>query len=154
MLQGNKPVGRSSCVVGIGLVLAGFLAMAGAASAQDRESPAALAGGVESTASMTVVRDAETGQLRAPTAAELQTLNQGAARARSLSRMAPATPLQKFHSGGARGARLTDEFLSAALAVRQADGGLDRQCFDSHDHASDAARAPAQANSTVRSVKE
>lgn len=153
MHQGNKSFGLSSRVVGIGLALAGVLALGAEASAHEQTPPAAPGARVESTSSMTVVRDAETGRLRAATAAEQQELAQSQGRARSLLRMAAPQPLQKFHSGGARGVRLTDEFMSAAVVVRQPDGSLAHQCFDSHDHADTVARSPNSV-AAVHAVKE
>jgi hypothetical protein len=78
---------------------------------------------------MTVVRDAETGKLRAPNGQELQTMKL-AAEARMMMRAAPAAAMEKFHVTGAHGARLTDEFMSSAVVVRNAKGGLDMQCLE------------------------
>lgn len=91
---------------------------------------------------MIVVRDAETGQLRAPTAAEIDALQLKAARNTNLRAALVATPLQKFHRSGARGLRLTDEFMSQAVAVRRADGTLDQNCVHTKDAAEAALRAP------------
>lgn len=79
---------------------------------------------------LTVVRDAATGQLRAPTADEQAALQSGA-QARSL-RVAPAVPLQKFHASGAQGVRLTRDFMSTSVAVRGSDGKLATQCTEAH----------------------
>jgi hypothetical protein len=68
----------------------------------------------------TVTRDADSGKLRAATSEELQTL--AAKKAKNAMRVAAPTTLSKTHSSGARGARLTDEFLTSSVAVRQADG--------------------------------
>jgi hypothetical protein len=105
------------------------------AAAQEAQQPAATA----SSDAMTVVRDAETGKLRHATAAEAQAL-QKPAKLRSL-RIAAAPNLQKFHPSGAQGARLTDEFISAAVAVRKPDGGVEMQCFESHESADEAMKA-------------
>lgn len=121
---------RLLCAAGISLAFAGFAVQP--ASAQ--QTPAAA--NVESTDAMTVVRDADTGKLRAPTADEHAAL-QGANSARR-ARVAPMATQQKVHASGARGARLTDEFVSSAVAVRQPDGGVAMQCFDSHDAADTA----------------
>jgi hypothetical protein len=55
-------------------------------------------------------------------------------------RAAPQPVLQKYHSSGAQGARLTDEFMSASTAVRKPDGKLEMQCLEAHG--SDAKAAP------------
>jgi hypothetical protein len=94
------------------------------------------------TDSMTVVRDADTGKLRAPTAAEVEALQLKAARTTNL-RTGPATTLQKFHASGARGVRLTDEFMSYAVAVRHADGSIHENCLHTQEAADAALRAPA-----------
>lgn len=77
---------------------------------------------------MTVVRDAETGKLRAPTAAEMVALSQATAGRRV--RAAAGVPLTKYHSSGAKGMRLTEEMLSTSVAVRNDDGSLDKQCLE------------------------
>lgn len=100
--------------VALGLTLLGGLPLAASAQA--------------SANGMTVVRDAATGQLRAPTAEEQQTLQE--AGARTQMRAAPAPTLQKYHSNGAHGARLTDEFMTTAVVTRAADGRLQMQCLE------------------------
>lgn len=102
-------------------------------------------GAPASTDQMTVVRDAETGQLRAPTTAEIDALQLKAGRNTSLRAGPAATALQKFHRSGARGLRLTDEFMSQSVAVRRADGTLDQNCVHSKDAADAALRAPVTA---------
>ena len=120
------------CAAGITLALLGLAIQSAAA----QEVPA------QSADSMTVVRDAETGKLRAPTAAEQAALqSQAQARASgnaSAMRAAPKATQQKFHASGARGARLTDEFVNSAVAVKKPDGSVEMQCFDSHDAAKSA----------------
>jgi hypothetical protein len=115
------------------LALLGATALPLTAAAQ--EAPAAD--------SLTVVRDAETGQLRAPTAAELTAMH--AAKAQKMARglvaraAAPATPLTKYHRSGAVGVRVTDEMVSSSVVmVRQPDGTLAEQCFDDKDTAHNA----------------
>ncbi|WP_137172145.1 post-PEP-CTERM-1 domain-containing protein [Massilia sp. HP4] len=88
--------------------------------------------------SLTVVRDRETGELRNATAAEQAALKaQAASRSRS-ARVAPQQVLPKTHASGARGVRLTDDFISSSVAVRKADGSIEKQCFESHGGASGA----------------
>lgn len=121
---------RLQCAAGLTLALLGLVSQAAVA----QETPAAA--NVESTDAMTVVRDATSGKLRAPTAEEHAAIKStGAVRAMRVS--AKATQ-QKVHASGARGARLTDEFLSSEVAVRQPDGTLAMQCFDDHGAADQA----------------
>lgn len=124
--------GRLLCAAGITLALLGLAIQSAAA----QEAP------VRSGDSMTVVRDAETGKLRAPTAAEEAALqSQAQAKASgnaSAMRAAPKATQQKFHASGARGARLTDEFVNSAVAVRKPDGSVEMQCSDSHGAAKSA----------------
>jgi len=117
---------RMLCAAGITLALLGL-----ATSASAQEAP------VQSTDSVTVSRDADTGKLRASTPEEVNALKAaGAARA---MRVSPKATQQKIHGpSGARGARLTDEFMNQSVAVRQPDGSIAEQCFDSHDAANNA----------------
>jgi hypothetical protein len=58
------------------------------------------------------------------------------------ARVAPQqAPLEKFHARGARGVRLTDEAISSSVAVRNADGSIGMQCFESHGAATSAVAA-------------
>jgi hypothetical protein len=93
---------------------------------------------------MTVVRDAHTGKLRAPTAAELQELknNNGNAYGRTIAARADAAPTQqKYHSTGAQGLRLNDGFMSSSVVTRTADGKLEMQCLEP-GHSGMAPHAP------------
>jgi len=76
----------------------------------------------QSAESLIAVKDAETGKLRSATPAEAAALT--AKRASATARVAPKPTMQKFHSSGARGARLTDEFMTSSVAVVNADGSL------------------------------
>jgi hypothetical protein len=104
---------------------------------------------------MAVVRDANTGKLRAPTADELQSLNNGNGNGngngRSIAVRADAAPTQqKFHPTGAQGLRLTDAFMSSEVATRGADGKITMQCLES-GHAD---MAPHAAHTTIQPVTE
>lgn len=123
MSQKHQTGQRLLCAAGIAFALLGLTGQ----SAVAQQIP------VGSTESMTVVRDAESGQLRHATAAETAALQ--AKSASSRARSAPQTIQQKFHASGARGARVTDEFMSSSVAVRNADGKVEVQCFDAHDAA-------------------
>ena len=117
---------RMVCAAGITLALLGLASQ----SAMAQEAP------VQSADAMTVSRDADTGKLRAATADEVAAMKaSGAARA---MRVAAKPTQQKVHASGARGARLTDAFMSQNVAVRQPDGSVVEQCFDSHDAAQSA----------------
>lgn len=91
---------------------------------------------------LTVVRDAETGKFRAPTAAELSALQASGLRVRSVHAMAAQRPLQKFHHSGAHGVRMTDEFAASEVVVRQPDGTLASQCVDGHADSTTATQHP------------
>lgn len=97
----------------------------------------------QDTNSLTVTRDAATGQLRASTADEQAALH--AQKARSLVRVATPQPQQKVHASGARGVRLTDDMVnaSAEVAVRAPDGKIVVA------HGSTEAEARAQARTTT-----
>lgn len=129
MSQKHQSGQRLLCAAGITLALLGLVS----------QSAVAQEASVQSNDSLTVVRDADTGKLRNATAAEATALRAQAATQLRAARIAPQTPLQKFHVSGARGARLTDEFVTSSVAVRKADGSIEMQCFDSHDAAKSAA---------------
>lgn len=73
---------------------------------------------------MVVVRDAQTGQLRAPTAAESRAL---APKATTLM-AAPARPSMVTHPGGARQVKLGERGLVYSVVTRDGDGKLSDQC--------------------------
>lgn len=81
---------------------------------------------------LTVVRDAETGKLRAPTAEEEAQIK-NANKSLRMRAAAPKPLLQKFHQSGAQGVRLNSDYSSSAVAVREADGTISKLCFDRHD---------------------
>lgn len=103
---------------------------------------------VESTDQMTVVRDAETGKLRAPTADERSVMQEKAVKRRDVRIAAPRT-LQKFHHSGAVGVRVTDEFMSTSVAVRKPDGSVAQQCFDSKEEADAALKSAGMTVTTA-----
>jgi hypothetical protein len=86
-----------------------------------------------------VARDPVTGALRAATADEVKALQRArGAQARSGS----PTSARYVHANGARGARLTDEFMNYSIVVRGADGKLVEICVQDP---STLVAAPAQA---------
>lgn len=120
---------RLLCAAGI-IALLG-LAQPALAQEATQEAP-------QTAESLTVVKDAETGKLRAPTAAEAATLKAQADAAKSRMRAAPQQVLSKVHRSGLRGFRVTDESMSMSVAVRKPDGSIERQCFDSHGAGAEA----------------
>lgn len=121
------------CVLGAASLCAAVILPA---AAQDAQAP-------QDSNAMTVVRDADTGKLRAATAAEQASMN--APKTRMLMRVAPQRPLPKVHSSGARGARMTDEFIAASslVAVRTADGKIAIEHANPDQVAKDHAQVPA-----------
>jgi hypothetical protein len=95
----------------------------------------------------TVARDAATGQLRAATPEEQAAL--AALKAARQSRIALKPTLQKFHSSGASGARLTDEFMTSSTAVRTPDGKIEMICNQAHGDQPAVAHVHAAANTPV-----
>jgi len=128
-----------------GLVAASTLALAAPAWAE----PAAAAPAADA---MIVVRDAETGQLRAPTAAEAAALT--ATKASSAGRTTAKGNLggglgflTKRHSSGAVGVRATDDIASYSVVTKRADGTLAEACVDSKSEAEQVVQSgllPAQ----------
>ncbi len=131
MSQKHPSGQRLLCAAGITLALLGLSAQSAVAQETQEAAPQAEA--------LTVVKDAQTGKLRAPTAEEVATLKAQAPAARNTARVAaPGFVLNKAHRSGIRGFRLTDESMSTSVAVRKADGSIERQCFDSHGAGADA----------------
>lgn len=104
-------------VLGIG---SAALLLAGSALAQS-----------DTTASQIVVRDANDGALRAASAAEARALT--GERASAGVRL--TNTQQRAHFSGARGVRLSDEFMNHAVVVRMPDGSLVEQCFHTAEEA-------------------
>ena len=130
------------------LALMGAAAMPLQAAAHDTEVPVQGAA-IASSNDMTIMRDVETGKLRAPTTGERAIMAAAnAAKARNF-RVAPTPTLQRYHPNGARGARLTDDFMSTSIAVIKSDGSLEKQCFESHEAAIDAMTA-ASTTATIK----
>jgi len=139
LAAGLLGVGFRARRLGAGLVLAGAAALPAQAGTADAAAPA-----TDSNAQV-VVRDAETGKLRAATAEEARTLT---SKSDGLRR-APIAPLAKTHASGARGMRLNDAAMSYSVIVRQPDGRLVEQCFDSQEAADAAVKAASVAKSNI-----
>lgn len=88
---------------------------------------AAAAPQAPSTQGLTVVRDADTGELRAPTAAELRALRPAAS---ATARQAQAQPQAVTGRHGESSAVLGERKLVYAVVQRGADGKLDHHCVD------------------------
>ncbi len=121
----------------VALAVLGASASAQSVSPSENSTQVPKAAAVVSADSAVVTKDKRTGKLRPATAQEQKELQDEAAA--TAVRAAPAPTLQKFHASGATGARLTDEFMSTSIAVRNADGKIVKQCIDGnhagHTHA-------------------
>lgn len=117
------------------------------AAAQQTQPAQADATPTATANAMTVTRDADTGMLRAATPQEQAALT--AAKSRFAVRMAVPQPETKYHSSGAVGVRLTDEFINAnaLVATRGADGKVTvaHGAADGDTHAAPANTRPANA---------
>ena len=91
---------------------------------------------------LSVVRDPETGRLRAPTPAEMRAL-QGAGAARL---QPPAQPAMVTGADGRRHVRLGERALVYSLIQRGADGQLDQHCVNGIDAAERALNQPVRNN--------
>lgn len=111
------------------------LVLSGAALA-DAPAPAATEA-LADVSSQIVVRDAATGRLRAATAQEANQLR-ATAPVRAGVRL---NTEQRFHFSGARGVRLSNEFLSHATVSVLPDGSLVEQCNHTPEEAAIAHKA-------------
>ena len=154
MVSTFKSCVRSVRIAG-GLALAGVAALPLHATAEearaDAAQPAQLQVTASSTSAQVVVRDAETGRLRAATPDEARALHDSRpAASASLRRSAAVVaPQSRAHTSGARGVRLTDEFMSYSVMVRQPDGKLVEICFESKEAAEEAMKASPIAKTTT-----
>lgn len=136
-----KSCARSAGALGTGLALVSVAALPLSTLAAEAAKPAPASMPIESAANnQIVVRDADTGLLRAATPEEAQALHSSRGNV-AARRSVAATTQARFHSSGARGARLTDELMSYSVLVRQPDGRLVEVCFDSKEAADDAIKA-------------
>ena len=129
---------------------AGVLLAAASLAVQAADGPAAAPQEADAAATVApdaqvVVRDAATGRLRAPTESETQALHAAGA---NLRRVAHA-PMQRAHYSGAKGLRLTDDFMSYSVVVKQPDGRLVEYCFANAEAADAAVKAPVSAPDTL-----
>ncbi|HEY9066251.1 MAG TPA: hypothetical protein VIO33_14800 [Burkholderiaceae bacterium] len=142
-----------SCIsaAGTGLALASIAALAIPSVAQEATAQSVKpeqSAPVDASAGQIVVRDAASGQLRPATADEAHALREQHAKGKL--RVAPQATLARYHYSGARGARLTDEFMNYSIVVRQPDGSLKEYCFQSREAAEAAIKsAPVGATATL-----
>lgn len=100
---------------------------------------------------MIVVRDAQTGQLRAPTAAESRALSPAPAMSAAMRATPPALVA---HPNGAKQVRLGERSLVYSVVTRDADGKLHDQCVQGAAAAEKAVHAPASAQRSDQHRKE
>ena len=124
MISNLKSCARALGGGGLALVFAG-VALAQA------EAPAAAAAS-DSVANQVVVRDAATGKLRAASAKEARDLSGERA---AIPAGQPLNTAPRVHVSGARGVRLSDEFLNHAVIARLPDGSVVEQCFHTPEEA-------------------
>lgn len=117
----------------------------GAGSAALLLAGTALAQDADTTASQIVVRDAATGAMRAANAAEARAL----AGERAAAVGVRLNTLQRSHFSGARGVRLSNEFLNHSVVVRMPDGSLVEQCFHTPEEAAIAHKVVSVTKSTA-----
>lgn len=103
-----------------------------------------------------VTVDAVTGQLRAPTTDERANLERIKSEKSRMFRVAPKQMLPRIHVSGGRGARLTDEMMSASVAVIDKDGNVAQECFDSaaDAHAAQSSKTLTHTHATPTPVLE
>jgi hypothetical protein len=89
---------------------------------------------------MVVVRDAQTGQLRTPTPAEMRALQP----APSASMRAQAQPSMVTGPGGRRSVRLGERHMVYSVVKRDAEGKLGEQCVHGVHAAERAAQGAAE----------
>jgi len=94
---------------------------------------------------MVVVRDPQTGKMRAPTPEELRQLRAKAPPSAAAMVGAPQEGKQLSRRDGARGVRLGEKTLVYDVVTRGADGKLSEQCVQGEAAAQDAMQHPANA---------
>jgi len=123
MLSFKKPLRAGA--IGLGAVAVALGAsMPAAAQSSAAPAPADVSEGPSADAQI-VVKDGDTGKLRHATPEEARALHAGRANARA------GTSMQsRSHWSGARGARLTDDFMTFTVVVKRADGKLVELCVE------------------------
>jgi hypothetical protein len=126
-----------------------------APSASAQEAPAApaqenAAAPAPAQQGMVVVRDPQTGQLRAPTATEMQALtkqrpsqSQGLSQGQGRALAAPAKPTGVTRANGTRRVYMGDKNQVYTVVTRDAEGKLVKQCVQGEEAAKAAVDHPA-----------
>lgn len=107
----------------------------------------ARAAGQDDGNGMVVVRDAQTGKMRAPTPDELKALRSKTPAGAALTATPRASSLGT-RQDGARGVRLGDKTMVYEVVTRGADGKLTSQCVEGADSAQNAIAHPHTGAST------
>ena len=94
--------------------------------------------------SMIVVKDAVTGELRAPTADEAAALSAAKAGSTKSAAKGVVALLPKRHSSGAVGVRVNDDMASYSVVTRQPDGTLAETCVQSKSEAEQVLQSGVQ----------
>jgi hypothetical protein len=94
---------------------------------------------------MVVVRDPQTGKMRAPTPEELRALRAKTPPSAASLTGAPSAPQNLTRRDGAKGVRLGEKTLVYDVVTRGEDGKLSSQCVQGEDAAKDAMQHPANA---------
>jgi len=124
MLSFKKPLRAGA--IGLGAVAVALgTSMSAAAQSSATAAPATDLSEGPSADAQIVVKDGDTGKLRQATPEEARALHAGRANAR-----AGASMQSRSHWSGARGARLTDEFMTFTVVVKRADGKLVELCVE------------------------
>lgn len=127
MFEFMKPLRAGA--IGLGAVAVALgAAMSAAAQSAPAATPAADVSANSSGDAQIVVRDGDTGKLRHATSEEAQALHAGRANARAAR--GGVSPESRSHWSGARGARLTDDFMTYSVIVKRADGKLVELCVE------------------------
>ena len=118
------------------------LPLASTAQEQSPTPPSSAQPPATAQSGMVVVRDAQTGQLRAPTAAEARALAPAPAMSAAMRATPPAVVA---HPGGSKQVKLGERGLVYSVVTRDASGKLHDQCVQGAAAAEKAVHAPASA---------
>jgi hypothetical protein len=110
------------------------------AKAAEQEGPKAA----DRQEGMVVVRDAETGKMRAPTPEELRALRARAPRSDAAVTGTPQQPRVTTKRNGSRNVLLGERSMVYEVVTRDADGKLSSQCVQGDGAAEAAMSQPAQ----------
>jgi|GEM_PF-4919868 len=96
----------------------------------------------EGVAGMTVTRDAETGELRAPTADEMKALEAARKTNSRNTRPAASAPVPVIHANGTISVMLGEDQMMYSVARVNAQGKVERACVQGLEASQQAMRAP------------